>query len=132
MLKADFLDNCTYEKIESLKKIKKLLEAGESIYEKIQILDRNEEILKFFLKYPVMKTFLSGVSLNCEYVIKVYIVLGDLRLFSFYNKNYNAFERLRNFLEYLLSQENEKNSLIDRHLQIIELLKNERINNRSN
>lgn len=128
MLKAYFSEKSIYKKIESLKKIKKLLEESNSIYEKIQILDKNEQVLKFFIKYPIMKTFLSGISLNCEYVLKVYIVLGDLKLFNYYNKNYDSPDRLRCFLEYLLSQENEKNSLIDNHLKIFELLKNERIN----
>ena len=75
-----------------------------SIHDKIEVLNALPEVDAFFSFPSPLKTFLSGLSLDCEYVIKEVFAIGQgKRLFG--EVENDAIHRLRPLLEDLLAIE---------------------------
>lgn len=85
---------------ELLKKIRK----ASSIHEKLEVVNTLPEVDTYFSFPSPLKTFLSGLSLECEYVIKEIFAIGQgKRIFG--EMDEECLHRLRPLLEDLLSLE---------------------------
>lgn len=97
-----------------------------SSHEKLEVLDQNEYV-KDFLKRPSMvRTFLSGLSPECEVAIKSIIALGQAeKVFFIPPQITNASERLRSLLDKFLDIErfySEMGGIAGYHFMTLQLL----------
>ena len=98
------LENPIERQREHLGSLLIVLNRGESIHEKIEILNALPEVDTYFSFPSALKTFLSGLSPECEYVIKGVFAIGQgARLFEDVEKE--GVHRLRPLLEDLIALE---------------------------
>ncbi len=110
-----------------LKELKQKLLNSSSSFEKNEILSALPQVQKFLNKTPLLRTFLSGLTPDCESVFKQLIAIGQAeRLFQ--NSSEITAERLRELLVKLLEIDHfyrEIGGIIGYQVKVLELL-NER------
>lgn len=90
---------------ERLRSLLVMLKRAEGTFEKLELLDSLPEVDAYFSFPSPLKTFLSGVTPECEYAIKATFAIGQgPRLFEW--KSFEEGKQLRPLLEDLLAIEN--------------------------
>jgi len=80
---SDTTDISIEDQLKRLTPLKVSLMEVSSTYEKLEILDALPEVERFFSSPSVIKSFLAGLSTECEYVIKAVFAIGQApRLFE--------------------------------------------------
>lgn len=109
---------------EHLRSLLVMLRQVEGVYEKLEILNSLPEVDVYFSFPSPLKTFLSGVTPECEYVIKATFAIGQgPRLFEW--EDVEEGKRLRFLLEDLLILENfyrDMGGIIGYHHLVLTLL----------
>ena len=109
---------------ERLRSLLVMLGRAEGTYEKLEILNSLPEVDAYFSFPSPLKTFLSGVTPECEYAIKSTFAIGQgPRLFEW--EDIEEGKRLRSLLEDLLALENfyqDMGGIIGYHHLVLTLL----------
>jgi hypothetical protein len=130
MVANSFLyDACTIltqdiDRLESL--VKKLLDAH-SWYEKEEIIAADSLVQEYLHSPSLLKTFLSGLSTECSYVLKAVIAIGQAEdVYSFEGVDaQDTIHRLRTLIDCLLHVEHfykEMGGVVGYHLNMIKYL----------
>lgn len=80
------------------------IQKASSLSEKIALLDQNPKVKSFIGKSKLFRTFLSGLTLECEFAFKQLALIGQAeRLFEGVDDSHFPIESLRDLLSKLLS-----------------------------
>ena len=90
--------------IEALENLRSRLESAPSLFEKLAFLNELPSVQNFLSRTKIIKAFLSSLSLECEFVFKQVIAIGQAErlLEGIDDSNFQA-ETLRQLIEKLLS-----------------------------
>lgn len=98
----------------------------ESDFERLSILDSVDAVSRFFSKYPFLRTFLAGLSVECESAFKQLIAIGQADLlFEGVNESNVQVDSLRQLLEHLVAMDRfyrEMGGIVGYQLKIKQLL----------
>lgn len=112
--------------LEDLYRLKSQVIEARSLHEKLQVLDKHPHVISFFSSPSYLKSFLAGLSPECEYVCKSVVAIGQgERVFSFDEKMSEGAAKLRQLLSDLLAIESfhkDLGGIIGYQLQMLALL----------
>ncbi len=110
--------------MKTLEDLNNRLQQATSSYEKVEILDAIPEVQAFLLRMPALRTFLAGLTPECELAFKQLIVIGQAE--SLFQSAELSSDHLRELLVKLLAIDTfyrEIGGIIGYQVKILQLLK---------
>lgn len=118
-----------------LKPLREKLKGVASVQEKSEVFDQLPSVRDFLEEYGVLRTFLAGLSPECELAIKAIIAIGQGPIvFNIPDDLEDKFERLRLLLQDLLEVEEFYSSvggIVGYHVTVLELLRRQELGKRT-
>lgn len=116
------------QKIEYLEPLLERIRGASNVHDKIEILNKDHEVEVFLEKPSSIRTFLNGLTPDCELAIKSILALGQGPIvFNQIDKLPNKFESLRELLSILLEVEKfyeNIGGIIGYHITVLRLMAN--------
>ena len=126
MAKVTAASNSLIQKIEQLQQLVKALKEAENIHDKLEILNEQPAVKEFLSHPSSLRTYLSGLTPECDLVIKSILVIGEGPIvFRGIEDMENKFEALREMIKTLLAVEKFYDvigGIVGYHLLVLKLL----------
>ena len=68
------------------------------LFERLSFLNAQDEVQHMIRQIPLLKMFMSGLSIECEITLKTYLAIGEAQLFCFADPSFAKIVLLRDFL----------------------------------
>lgn len=115
--------------IEDLKHLRASLKQAPTLYGKLEILNHLPLVQDFIASHQEIKTFLAGLSPECEYVIKCLIAIGEGPIvFNMQQAGEDKFEQLHRLIKQLLDIEkfyHYLGGIIGYHLTVLNMIQHQ-------